>query len=158
MVVSFMIILMVTNAAQVDTMSTPYKAKQNSDSFYGLSSVFFKGTFDDLDRSHYTTTIGTQTCEILSLSQTELECLIPPWDSPGTVELRVEHNGSEVYSKSLNYGNAYPIITLNRNEASAGDISNVYRLWSNSDQVLSGSVESKALTVKSKWSWWVLMQ
>ena len=152
-----MIILVLSQATQIDTMSTPYKGKQDPDSFYGLSTVLFSGTFDDLDSSHYTTTIGTQTCEILSLSQTELECLIPPWDSSdGTnAGLRVEHNGSEIYSKSLNHGNAYPIITFNRNEASAGDISNVYRLWSGSDQIQSGSVENEAFVIDLYWSWWV---
>jgi len=152
----FVIMLLVTKAAQIDTMATPYKGKEDPDSFYGLSTVLFSGTFDDLDSSRYITTIGTRTCEILSLSQTELECLIPPWDSSdGTsAELRVEHNGSEIYSKNLNNGNAYPIITLNRNEASAGNDFNVYPLWSGSDQIQSGSVESEALTVKSEWKWW----
>ena len=148
-----MIIVVLSQAAQIDKMSTPFKGKVDPASFYGLSSVFFEGTFIDLDSSHYSATIGTQTCEILSLSQTELECLIPPWDSSdGTsAELRVEHNGSEVYSKNLDHGNAYPIINLNRNEASAGDDFHIFQLWGNSDWVSSGSLENESLTTKSGW-------
>ena len=155
MVDFLMFMLMISQAALIDQIATPYRDKVNTTSFYGLSSVFFKGAFDDLGSSRYTIKIGTKDCEILFISATELECLIPPWDSSdgATAELKVKYDNSEIYSQQLNYGNAYPIITLNRNEASAGDPISFYPVWNSSDKLLNGSVKGQALKTGSIWTW-----
>jgi len=96
------------------TTYNPYRSK-SSERFYGLSSLFISGDFSPNDYT-YTVEIGTEDCRILSISEEELECLIPPWDTndPSSPTLKVKLDGTTIFSKTLTYiGDNSVLVTAN---------------------------------------------
>ena len=120
-------------AASVTQIAGPNRNIVDPGGFYGLSSLFLKGVFDDLNPGTYQVNLGSEAqCQILSVKPDEIECLTPGWDSlaglsPG---LEVLHNSIEIYS-SLSFEWLWypdPLISLMPNEAAAGDAVNFYFL------------------------------